>query len=205
MFLGLEAERELQSMNEKLPKVGSVQFDDLETVEATKFKAVSIPIAVETGTRRILDFDIAQMPANGPLAKIAREKFGPRKDKRSEARRKLFERIEPILLANAEIISDENPHYIRDIARHFPQAKHIRTKGRRPRDYGLGELKRGFDPMFSLNHTFAMLRDRIKRLARKTWCISKKKEYLALHLAIYVVHHNRSLPALQKHFRKSKK
>ncbi len=64
----------------------------------------------------------------------------------------------------------------------------------------MGELKKGFDPLFSLNHTCAMTRDRIKRLARKTWAISKKKEFLELHLAIYVDHHNRSLRALEKYF-----
>jgi hypothetical protein len=56
---------------------------------------------------------------------------------------------------------------------------------------GQGELKvGGFDPIFSLNHTCAMLRANINRLFRKTWCTTKKMEMLEHHLAIYALYHN---------------
>ena len=52
-----------------------------------------------------------------------------------------------------------------------------------------------FDPIFSLNHTCAMLRANICRLIRKTWCTTKKRERLVDHIAIYTYLHNRSLKA----------
>lgn len=59
---------------------------------------------------------------------------------------------------------------------------------------GQCELKRGgFDPLFSLNHTATMLRDHIKRLARRTWCTPKRLERLQHFLDMYAFYHNESL------------
>ena len=56
---------------------------------------------------------------------------------------------------------------------------------------GQGELKKtAFDPIFSINHTFAMMRANISRLIRKTWNTTKKVESLINHLHIYVWMHN---------------
>ena len=73
----------------------------------------------------------------------------------------------------------------------FPEATHWTTRGRRGCVVGQGELKAGgFDPLFSLNHSFAMLRANINRLFRRTWNTTKKPERLALHIALYVLYHN---------------
>ena len=50
-----------------------------------------------------------------------------------------------------------------------------------------------FDPLFSLNHTCAMLRANINRLFRRTWCTTKRKDRLEQHLAVYMDFHNRIL------------
>ncbi len=55
LHLGLKAKRNLKKTNERLPKVSHVQFDDQETCEQSKCKPLSITLAVEHGTRRILD------------------------------------------------------------------------------------------------------------------------------------------------------
>jgi hypothetical protein len=90
--------------------------------------------------------------------------------------------------------SDSNPRYPRYVHRYFPKARHDTVEGKRGCVTGQGELKRGrFDPLFALNHTFAMLRANLSRLVRKTWCTTKKAEALADHLAIYVQYHNTEL------------
>jgi len=59
---------------------------------------------------------------------------------------------------------------------------------------GQGELKRGgYDPLFSLNHTAAMIRANINRLFRRTWCTSKRIDRLEGHLLLYTDYHNRVL------------
>jgi hypothetical protein len=59
---------------------------------------------------------------------------------------------------------------------------------------GQGELKKvGRDPLFSLNHTCAMLRANLNRLFRRTWCTTKRIDRLEAHLWIYVRFHNEVL------------
>ena len=55
-------------------KAQIVEFDDLETFEHSKCKPLSVTLAVEHGTRRILGIEVSQMPAKGHLAKMAFKK-----------------------------------------------------------------------------------------------------------------------------------
>ena len=72
----------------------------------------------------------------------------------------------------------------------------MQYKGEKSRSYGQGELKKTKnDPLFSINHTFAMLRANINRLIRRSWCSTKKIQGLTDHLAIYAWVHNSQLTA----------
>ena len=172
-------------------KVTTFEFDDLETYEHTKCKPLSVTIAVEYRTRRILGFRVSEMPARGPLAAISRKKYGRRKDLRKIARLELFREMRSFIASGALIKSDQNPHYVPDVFRMFPDCLHKTYKGRKPAAIGQGELKKGRnDPLFSLNHTCAMLRANLNRLFRRTWCTTKLKERLTLHIALYSLNHN---------------
>jgi hypothetical protein len=178
--------------NLKAPKAQEFEFDDMETSCHTKYKPYSITLAVETKTRRILGFRVSQMPTKGSYSAIALRKYGPRKDLRSEGRRRLFEDLIPIVSPTSLMKSDQNPHYVKDVKEYFPEAQYQRFKGRKPRSDGQGELKKGpFDPLYSLNHTCAMFRANVNRLIRETWCLSKMPERLTYHLALYAIYHNR--------------
>ena len=191
LFLAGQAEFALQDFNLQKEPATIVEFDDMETFEHTKLKPLSITLAVESETRRILGFEVSSMPAKGLLARRSRKKYGPRRDGRKEARRILFERIKPLVAEGALIKSDENPHYPIDVRKHFPGCMHETHKGQRGSIVGQGELKKvRFDPLFSLNHTCAMFRANVNRLFRKTWCTTKKPECLAAHLSIYAAYHN---------------
>jgi transposase-like protein len=193
-FLGSDAGFLLEAHNLEKPKAEVIEFDDMETFEHTKCKPLSITLAVESKTRRILGIEVSEMPAKGRLSKKSIKKYGPRKDFRSQGRAKLFERIRPLISENALIKSDSNPHYPRDVKKFFPLATHERHLGQRGSIAGQGELKKiRFDPLFSLNHTCAKLRDDIKRLARKTWCTTKDPRRLSDHLAVYALYHNENL------------
>lgn len=194
IYLGTQARNDLELQNLEHPPCEIVEFDDQETFEHTKCKPLSITLAVASKTRRILGFEVAKMPAKGPLAKIAIKKYGRRKDERSRAREKLFSTLKPLVLPTGNFKSDENPHYPQDVKKHFPHGVHQTFKGQRGAITGQGELKKvRFDPLFSLNHTCAMTRANINRLFRKTWCTTKLPERLADHFAIYAVYHNSQL------------
>ena len=188
----LDQERWLAHL-EKAP-LSFVQFDDLETSEHTKCKPLSVALAVEPKSRKILAFQVSQMPAKGLLSKVAFRKYGPRADLRGEGWNALFDRLKPLVTPTADWLSDENPHYPRHLKAHHPLASHRTTPGRRGCIAGQGELKKiGFDPLFSLNHTCAMLRANLNRLFRRTWCTSKTRQGLIDHISLYVKYHNRIL------------
>ena len=194
LFIAKHACLEMDEANRRAPPAMIVEFDDLETIEHTKLKPLSVTVAVESKTRRILGFEVSQMPANGLLARRSIKKYGPRRDQRSTGRRRLFQKIKPFIAENAELKSDENPHYPSDVARYLPECQHVTFKGQRGSTTGQGELKKvRFDPLFSLNHTCAMLRANVNRLIRKTWCTTKRADRLQAHLAIYAHYHNQRL------------
>lgn len=171
-----------------------IQFDDLETAEHTKYKPLSISLAIEPKHRKIMSFQVSQMPAKGLIAKKAIQKYGHREDQRPEGWNHLLKTIKPFVAKYCTFTSDENPHYPRFIRKHHPTATHIQMKGGRGCVTGQGELKKlHFDPLFSLNHTCAMLRANLNRLFRRTWCMSKTRQGLIDHLSIYTVYHNQIL------------
>jgi hypothetical protein len=194
LFLGNLATIELEKSNQEKPLAMNVQFDDLETFEHTKYKPLSVTLIVEAPSRRILGFEVARFAPKGLLAKVGKRKYPRRLDERSLKRRVLFEKTKDLIHPSATINSDQNPYYAQDVKTYFPNAKYETFKGQRGSIVGQGELKKvRFDPLFSLNHTCAMLRANINRLFRKTWCTTKISERLALHLAIYAVYHNKKL------------
>ena len=197
-FLGNQALREHEEFVRKQARVLSeVQFDELETFEHTKMKPVSVPLAVDAKSRTILGFQACSMPAKGLLASRSRRKYGYRIDQRPKALRALMKELSPWVSSTTLIRSDSNPSYPRIVKSHYPSLSHELELSRRGCGTGQGELKiGGHDPLFSLNHTCAMLRANINRLFRRTWCTTKRIESLIHHLAIYVVFHNQRLTSL---------
>jgi len=167
-----------------------IQFDDLETIEHTKLKPVSVPVVV-TDDRKILGFKVARIPAKGHLAKISRKKYGQRANEAPRKRDELFSEIKHLIEPKAIIESDCHPHYPDVVAKHFPQCLHLTYKSERATVAGQGELKRNtFDPIFKINHTLAMLRANVHRLIRRTWNTTKCLLSLEEQLWIYLDFHN---------------
>jgi len=194
MALGFEAEANLRIENLSKGKVRVVEFDDMETFQHTKYKPLSITLAVQKRTRRILGLEVSTMPAKGLIAEKARQKYGHRFDGRAIARAELFRQLQDVVHEEALIKSDSNPHYAPDVARFFPKARHVQHLGRRPASTGHGEIKKGkFDPLFALNHTCGMFRQNVSRLTRKTWVTTKRIDRLRAHLFIYADYHNQYL------------
>lgn len=191
LFLGLASHHFFQEDRLNYPQATEVEFDDLETFEHSKLKPLSVIAAIESGSRRILGFRVARMPAKGLLVKRSLKKYGPRKDERGRCRKQLFKEIRPFIREGAILKSDENPHYPKDVATFFADCQHRVYKGQRGCVVGQGELKAGgYDPLFSLNHSYAMFRANMSRLFRRTWNTTKKPENLSLHLAMYCLYHN---------------
>lgn len=171
-----------------------VQFDDLETFEQTKCKPVTVTIFVEPRNRKILGHCVAPIGAKGKLTTVAFRKYGKRENKSAQMREELFSKLKPHICEGALIQSDMSVFYTRPVKKYFPRAQHRVFKGKRGCVTGQGEMKNtGFDPLFSLNHSFAMIRDNLKRLTRRTWCTTKTLKALDDQIALYTDFHNNFL------------
>lgn len=182
---------ELERMRRQGRQFEELQFDEMESFERSKCLPLSIPLVVLPGSRKILDFKVVSMPAKGPLARISLKKYGKRADDREAGARELFESLSPLVHPKCRITTDQNPKYPRWIREHFATVRHKTIKGKRGCVVGQGELKRVvFDPLFSFNHTAAMIRANVNRLFRRTWCTTKRPDRLAAHLELYARLHN---------------
>lgn len=168
-----------------------VQLDDLITIEHTKLKPLSVSVAVDSTQRIILGAKVSKIAAFGHLAEVSRRKYGVRKSELPKALDELFAQIKKAVHPEVVIQSDEHRLYPKFIKKHFPFATHIQEESAPSAVTGQGELKKKkFDPLFSINHSLAMLRANINRLFRRTWCTTKIPERLQDHLDIYIQYHN---------------
>ncbi len=194
---GLELNRRKEEILKSGKLINSVMFDEMESFIHTKLKPVSIPLCVNSETREILGITVCEMPAKGPLASLSVKKYGKRKDERKIKGTELLESIAPILEDGFLIQTDKKSDYPKWLSDSMKGKKfhHKPIKGHRGYSpTGQGELRDvKYDPLFSLNHTTAMIRANISRLIRKTWCTSKDIERLYYHLMMYTVYHNNVL------------
>jgi transposase-like protein len=179
------------------PTSKEVQFDDMETSEHTKLKPLSIPLMVDKATREVLSFDVVRMPAKGKIAAVSRKKYGYRRDCRKKGWETILTEARKTLGRGCVVTTDSHKMYPIMIKKHLPDdIVHVQTISRRASVAGQGEMKMGgYDPLFALNHTAAMLRANINRLIRRTWCTTKRPDRLKCHIAMYVYWHNETIAA----------
>jgi hypothetical protein len=121
LYLAERAKEKHQQFLRDLPKVKKMQFDDLITIEHTKCKPLSVSMAVEEPSRRILDFEVSVIPASGHLADIARKKYGPRPNQKPEGLHRLFKKLKAYVAENATLSSDEDNLYPLFVKKYFPR------------------------------------------------------------------------------------
>jgi hypothetical protein len=171
--------------------VTHLQFDDLITIEHTKLKPLTVSIAVDAKSRFILGAKVGRIGAFGHLAEMSRRKYGKRENEHLRTLFDLFVDVTPTVAKDALVRSDEHNNYPAFVERFLPTAKHETFKGERGAVIGQGELKKVFrDPLFAINHSCAILRANVNRLIRKTWCTTKHKDKLQLHLDLFIDFYN---------------
>lgn len=192
-FLGLQSQkfnsRYVLSLSKE--ELQHIQFDDLISFEHTKLKQVSIPLIVTKRSRKILGVSACRIPTSGPNAEISRKKYGFRPNEHPQTLRRMFESLVDVIPSNAHFDSDSHKDYSPIVRRVFPLGMHNHHRSEPATVAGQGEMKRvAFDPLFSVNHSCAMLRANVSRLIRRTWATTKKLEALNWHLQIYAKYHN---------------
>lgn len=182
------------------PQVSSLhlQIDELETIEHTKLKPLTIPLCVNSDYQ-ILATSVGRIRAKGHLSEISAKKYGFRQDEREKSLIELLEKLKASLPEKPiSITTDALPIYKNLIKKYFPDTEHIVAVSkdfvRKKRELiYTAERKRIFDPLFAMNQRCAMLRSDIRRLTRRSWCTTKKIQNLAMHLELYQIYNNQQI------------
>ena len=167
-------------------------FDESETIEHTKCKPLNIAL-VANEKYQILSMKVAIMPAKGKLAAISRKKYGWRPNERDRKILQAFSEVKANLISSPAVIkSDMHPSYPKLVQAVFPGIIHKQYLAKEKKKKYQERLhenlrKRIHDPIFAVNHGAAKIRDRIKRLCRRSWCTTKRVDNLQLHLDLFVL------------------
>jgi len=195
-FFAAQARTALAKGQAALRVCEEIYLDELITFEHTRCKPLAVCMAVSKD-RKILAMSVSSMPPHGVhLRRIALKKYGKRLDLRSKGVKQCLDSIRPLVGPQTLFKSDQEPSYARLLARTFPRNTHRAFPSKRAVIAGQGELKdHSFDPLFAINHTFAMFRANLARLARRSWVTTKKAARLEDFLYIYAAFHNFELTA----------
>jgi hypothetical protein len=187
LFLGYLArkEHERRIASGEL-KTSHAQFDEMETFEHTRMKPVSVALAVRANSGQILAIRCAQMSYKGPLAALAREKYGPREDQTATAIKTVLTTIGQCSTQDATLTTDADPRYLNQVRTVLPDTTHNSIKRR----FAKKDRKNAEDHLFTLNYTAAKIRNDLSRMGRKTWVTTKKVERLQAHLDLYIAFNN---------------
>ena len=186
-------ERLMQERGQARPWPGTFLLDELETYEHNRrLKPLTVPLLVHKPSHCILHAAVGTLPPRRPLSKANQRKLAALEllegKRRSESRVKVaecFDVLERVLPQSGivPVNTDEKHSYRVLLKERFKERLvHQRTNSKEPRSY--------WNPLFVVNHTFAMLRDGLSRLVRRNWAVSKEREKLEWHLWTYIAWRN---------------
>lgn len=194
-FLTLSTQAQEQHQKQEF-LIDEFQFDEMESIEHTKLKPLSIALAISSDYQ-ILGAKVGTIPAKGLLAEISRKKYGPRENQSEMIVENLLQNLKIKSKANGSFLikSDAKPSYQKLVKKCYPKNTHQvfiskKNKEKRREMKYTNQEKRIFDPLFPLNQRMAKFRDHIKRLTRRSWCTTKIKENLERHIYLYIADNN---------------
>ncbi|MEY3162925.1 MAG: hypothetical protein RIT25_2920 [Planctomycetota bacterium] len=174
-----------------LPAGRTFLMDELETHEGQSIRTVTVPILIEKQSGLVVATDVGairRMARKGSRRRRLQERdeavHGKRIDESRHCVHGVLRTLSQLLRGQrASLRTDEKQLYASLCRKLFgPEFVHERTSSRTERDT--------FNPLFHINHTLARFRDLSARLHRRSWCASKKREFLRLHLQMVTVYRN---------------
>lgn len=163
---------------------GPFQLDELESFEANRYQPLTVPVLIDRRTFFLVATAVGPLRRKGRLTPEQRRRraahealHGRRPSQSPRAVRQVLRRLLSLAPAEVRLDSDRKPLYGRLgralFGRRFRWSPHD-AAARRDRA----------NPLFPINHTNARLRHFLSRLRRRTWCVSKRREWLQAHLQI---------------------
>ena len=156
-------------------------FDELETFEQNRIeKPLTVPVVIEGNTGFVIHSEVGTLPPRRKCVGAPE-----RKNESPQVVLRCLQAVAKHLLPQSKpyFVSDKKSVYIKALELVFPQGVfHRRVASDEPRNCA--------NPLFRINHTFAMMRDNISRLVRRNWGHSKLAARQADHNWIYTGYRN---------------
>jgi hypothetical protein len=172
-------------------KTSYIQLDEQHTFEHTKYRPLSIVMAVRVKTGEIIEAQVAPFRTTVGQEKLPlkyQNEYRP--DNRPVAIEDTLNSAKKAVRKSITIESDESTAYFKIIKKVIPKAIYRRVKKMLPFYIPKDEQRKMKKPLFVVNYTCAKLRNDLSRLARKTWVTTKKMERLQSHLDLYIAFNN---------------
>ena len=167
-------------------------LDELETFEESRlWKPLTVAYLIDKETSFSVTTKVGTLPPRGRASVIIRRHglpkgFAKRKSESSRVVLETFEKLAAHLAPEARVL------LVCDLKRTYPGlAKRALGDRLLAVEAYSSKLRRDtVNPLFRINHAFAMARDLTSRLRRRSWLASKKREFLALHLGAILCFRN---------------
>ena len=182
--------KQAQFLN-SLHDVQEIYLDEMESIEHTKLKPVTIPLIVDQN-QRILGVSTGVLPAKGLLAEVSVKKYGKRVCESEQKIEQILKEL-PKNITPQIVKSDGKVLYKKMIQKKWKNVLHeayIRKSDKQIEQPHLKQEKKRYDPMFAINQRCAKLRADVNRLIRRSWSTTKRVENLEKHLFIYCCYNN---------------
>ncbi|MGE0144281.1 MAG: hypothetical protein AB7I19_11675 [Planctomycetota bacterium] len=183
-------------------------FDEAESFEGSRLEApLTVPFVVERNTMFLVDARCGTLPPRptAPSRKSAKSN-GENESRSRRARRNESKLVVGEALAMAcQLVADQETIEVRcDQKTTYPGLIRSSFAGRYAADeHGLHtklriricqtnsrESRTPQNPLHRINLTLAMARDQMGRMRRRSWLATKKREYLDLHLGLFLAYRN---------------
>jgi transposase-like protein len=173
---------------------GEFVMDELETYETDRrLSPVTMPVLIQRHSFFVVHGETGTLPARGNLKvrhRIKKERRdilqGKRKSGSRSAVRNTLQRLKDVhsprwgITLSTDLKHTYGREFRRIAGEQFKCHRTASSKTKRDRA----------NLLFPINHTFAMMRDSISRLVRRTWAASKLRQRLDLHFWIWVTYRN---------------
>jgi transposase-like protein len=179
------------NLSHVLPAERTYLLDEEETYETASIRPVTMPVLIEKETWFVVSTAVGSIRRLAPVGGARRHwqerderRHGIRRDMSSLCVRLVLQELARRVDGGRIVLRTDQKATYGSIARAVfgEQVVHETTAGTRVRNT--------HNPLFPINTTLAMTRDNCGRLRRRSWLVTKRREYLQAHLAIFVVYRN---------------
>ena len=166
-------------------------MDEEETYEAASIRPLTMPVLIERQAWFVVATgvgSIRRLAKKGTKRRLLQEHedatVGRRPDESNKCVRAVFQQLRSRIGSRPLILqTDKKTSYAKLADAVFgDQVVHLTTSSK--------QIRNTRNPLFPINTTLAMTRDNCGRLRRRSWLVTKHRDALSAHLAVFTVYRN---------------